>query len=64
MSLSLVSLLIHEQDVPAAARAALREASIAPARQRHALLEAAARALYREADLDCADARQLVGLDD
>ena len=57
MSLSLLPLLLHEEDVPAAARAALREAVRAPALERRAHLEAAARALYREADLECADAR-------
>jgi len=63
MSLSLAPLLIYDDDVPASARAALREADLAPAEERQAHLEAAARALYREAQLDCADARELVGLD-
>jgi hypothetical protein len=62
MSLSLVSLLMYEEDVPATVRTALREATAAPADQRPALLEVAARALYRDAQLDCADARELVGL--
>jgi hypothetical protein len=63
MSLSLLPLLAFEEDVPAAARAALREATRAPAAERHALLVAAASSLYRDAHLDCADARELVGLD-
>jgi hypothetical protein len=63
MSLSMLSLLMFEDDVPAAARAALQAATEAPADRRRSLLEAAAHALYREADLDCADARELVGLD-
>jgi hypothetical protein len=62
MSLSLLPLLIHEEDVPASARAALREATAAPLEQRPALLEVAARSLYRDAHLDCDDARELVGL--
>jgi hypothetical protein len=63
MSLSLLPLLLFEEDVPATARAALRKASFAPATQRRAHLELAARVLSREADLDCAEARELVGLD-
>jgi hypothetical protein len=63
MSLSLLPLLVVEEDVPATARAALRKARLAPAPERHAWLEAAALALYREAHLDCHDARELVGLD-
>ena len=62
MRLSLLSLLIHSDDVPASARDALREATSAPAHLRRPHLEAAARALYRDAHLDCADARELVGL--
>jgi hypothetical protein len=64
MSLSMLPLLLHEDDVPASARASLREASVAPASTRRAHLEAAALALYREAHLDCDDARELVGLHD
>ena len=62
MSLSLLPILLHSDDVPVSARDALREASLAPADLRRAHLEAAARALLREADLDCADACELVGL--
>ena len=61
---SLVPLLIHDPGVPASARAALRAADLAPASERHRHLEAAAHALYCEAHLDCADARELVGLED
>ncbi len=61
-SLSVAPLLLHSEGVPEAARVALREAYTAPASLRRPLLEAAARALYREAHLDCADARELVGL--
>lgn len=64
MSFSLLPLLMFEEDVPSSARAALRQAHEASAEQRPALLETAARALYRDAQLDCADARELVGLED
>jgi hypothetical protein len=62
MSLSIATLLLHEADVPATAVAALRKAKAAPAEMRRAYLEAAAQALYRDAHLDCDDARELVGL--
>lgn len=62
MSLSLVSLLLHEEDVPPTALLALRKASSAPDGERRLYLEAAAKALYRDAHLDCDDARELVGL--
>jgi outer membrane PBP1 activator LpoA protein len=64
MTLSLVPLLLHEADVPASARAALRQASRASSERRREWLEAAAFALTREAHLDGDDARALVGLDD
>jgi len=63
MSLSLLPLLLVEEDVPATARAALRKANLAPSEERRAYLLEAASALYREAQLDCDDARELVGLD-
>lgn len=61
MSLSMLSLLVHEDDVPASARAALRAAYASPEPRRD-LLESAARILHRDADLACEDARALVGL--
>jgi len=64
MTFSLLPLLLHEADVPATARAALRKASEASSSHRAAWLEAAAYALAREAHLADADARALVGLDD
>ena len=64
MSLSLLSLLVVEDDVPPSARAFLRKARFAPDAERSALLQAAAFALHREAHLDCDDARVLVGLED
>ena len=63
MSFSLLPLLVFEDDVPAAARDAVREAQRVPEAERSVLLEASANTLYREAHLDCADARELVGLD-
>lgn len=62
MIFSMAPLLIHEDDVPATARAALRDAHDAPEHEKRVHLEVAARALYREAHVDCADARELVGL--
>jgi len=62
MGLSLVTLLLYDDDVPPSARAALWEANDAPADERQRYLEIAAQALYREANLDCAEARELVGL--
>jgi hypothetical protein len=62
MSFSLASLLMVEEDVPATVRHALEAASRAPASERRPHLEAAAHALYRDANLDCADAKELVGL--
>ena len=64
MSLSLLPLLVVEEDVPAAARASLRKAKHASVPERRALLLEAAASLYREVHIDCADARELVGLED
>jgi hypothetical protein len=62
MSYSFIPLLLAEADVPARARTALRAARLAPISERRSHLEAAARALCIEAELDCAEARELVGL--
>jgi hypothetical protein len=62
MTFSLLPLLLHEDDVPVTARVALRRANLAPAATRRVYLELAARALTRDANLDCEDARELVGL--
>ncbi len=62
MALSVASLLVNDADVPVAARDALRAAFGAPAEARRSHLETAARALVLEADVDCPDARELVGL--
>ena len=60
--ISLLPILLHSDDVPASARDALLAASVAPVDEQRTHLEAAARALFRDAQLDCADARELVGL--
>ncbi len=62
VSMSIAPLLVHNTDVPAGARTAIRDALAAPADGRQRLLETAARILHHEAALDCADARELVGL--
>jgi hypothetical protein len=63
MSFSLASLLMVDDDVPMTVRAALRAASRAPEHERRLHLQAAARALKLEAQLDCDDAKELVGLE-
>jgi len=62
MSISLAPLLVHSDTIPASARRALRAAHDGPTVERGAHLESAARILHRELALDCADARELVGL--
>ena len=62
--LQISNLLLHTEDVPPAARAALASAFEAPAEQRSSNLIEAAVILHRELGLDCNDARALVGLDD
>lgn len=62
MSLEITRLLLHSDDVPPEARAALRDAYNAPAAERELHLVAAAKILHREVELECRDARELVGL--
>ncbi len=62
MGITMAPLLMHSPDVPHAAKEALRLAMLAPVEHRDAHLELAAHVLYRETDLDCAEARDLVGL--
>ena len=64
MSLSMASLLLHSDDVPSGVRDAVRAAYDAPAEERTPYLESAARILHLEVELDCRDARELVGLSD
>jgi len=62
MRFSVAPLLIASDSVPAGARHALRAAYELPPAERVPHLETAARVLHRELGLDCADARELVGL--
>jgi hypothetical protein len=62
MSFTMAPLLMHSDEVPPAARAALRAAYDVPAERRIELLESAARILYEETDLDCRDIHELVGI--
>lgn len=62
MSISVARLLLDGESAPPDARSALRTAFEAPPDERLPHLEAAARVLHRELGLDCADARELVGL--
>jgi hypothetical protein len=64
MGFTFAPLLIFNEAVPERARDALKAAVRAPHHQRKAMLESAARVLYLETDLDCLDAREIVGLDD
>lgn len=62
MSFSITSLLLHSPDVPATVREALRAAEEGEPAERDRQLKTAATLLYQEADLSCADVRELVGL--
>jgi hypothetical protein len=59
---SVAPLLVHSRTVPASVRHALRVAQTVPDAERRPHLEFAARILHRELAMDCADARELVGL--
>ena len=62
MRLSMAPLLMHDEQVPAEARDALRAALDAPDQHRSAGLAAAARVLHQTTGLECDDIRELVGL--
>jgi hypothetical protein len=62
MTFSVAPILLHSPHVPAAVRSALRAAYDAPAGERTPHVESAARILHRDLDLECRDARELVGL--
>lgn len=62
--LSVSRLLLHSDDVPPSARAALTSALHGPVEERCENLLEAAVILHREVGLDCTDARELVGLAD
>jgi hypothetical protein len=57
-------ILLHSTAVPEAAREALRIALFGPPETRRDALLSAARVLHRDADIECDDARALVGLDE
>ena len=60
--LSMARLLINSHDVPDAARDELRAAFAAEPERRADHLAAAARVIHAELELECGDARELVGL--
>jgi len=62
MGINVASLLLHNEAIPAAARAALDAAREAPPDSRVQLLESAARILHEDVGLPCADAREVVDL--
>jgi hypothetical protein len=62
MGFTMAPLLMHSEGVPSAARDALKAAALSPPERRKAALEWAARVLHHETDLDCGEARDLVGL--
>ncbi len=62
MSISMASLLMHSDQVPAEARDAIRAAYEALPEHRATRLESAARVLHRATGLECRDVRELVDL--
>ena len=62
MSFSMAPLLMHSPDLPSSIRDELRAAYAAQPAQRADHLVAAARIIHAELDLECGDARELVGL--
>lgn len=62
--LQIASLLLHSDDVPQPARAALASALQGPAEERCENLLEAAFIMRRELGLECSDVRELVGLGD
>lgn len=62
MAFSVAPLLLHSDALSEAARLVLADALALPESERSPHLASAARILYREASLDCADALELVGL--
>jgi hypothetical protein len=62
MSFTMASLLLHSEQVPSAARDALRAARDGAPERKLELLESAAHILHRDVGVDCPDARELVDL--
>ncbi len=62
MAFSITRLLLHSNAVPQEARDALKSAFESEPEHQQAWLERALARLYEATDLDCSDARELVGL--
>ena len=62
MSFSIAPLLLHLPDLPSAVHDELRAAYAKSPGQRDGHLMEAARIIHAELDLECRDARELVGL--
>ncbi len=62
--MSMQSLILHSDHVPASARSAIRAANSAHPHERAALLKSAASILVKETGLDCADVLELMDLSD
>ena len=62
MSFSMAPLLMHSPDLPSALRDELRAAYAVEPAHRDAHLVTAARMIHAELDVECRDARELVGL--
>jgi hypothetical protein len=60
--LSMARMLIHSHDIPDAARDELRAAFADEPERQVDHLAAAARLMHAELELECSDARELVGL--
>jgi hypothetical protein len=58
----MVPLLMHSPDIPEQVREQLRAAYLAGPDQRAEQLYSAARSIHEELDVECEDARELVGL--
>jgi hypothetical protein len=63
MSFSMTRLLIHNDELPRAARDALFAATYGPSDSRDLELASAAWVLHSELGLGCDDARELLGLE-
>lgn len=62
MAFTLAPLLIFDPAVPPRAREALRAGLSGPPEARQREFELAARVIFNETELDCREARELVGL--
>lgn len=62
MTFSIARLLLHSSAVPVEARDALKTALESGPEERDAVLEEAVALLYNGTDIECSDARELVGL--